>query len=57
MYIIVNYDRFWKHDRAYSCFLDAFMRYELFGDDTNVIEYYGDNYERQVVWSKEMFNF
>jgi hypothetical protein len=24
-------------------------------DDTNIIEYFDDKYERQVVWSKEMW--
>lgn len=54
MYIIVNYDRWWKYPQTLDNFNSAFMLHQLIGDENNIIEYYNKNYEREVVWSKKM---
>jgi hypothetical protein len=52
--MITNYDRFWNYGKTFKDFKTALMIYEILNDDTNIIEYFDDKYERQVVWSKEM---
>jgi len=56
MYMITNYDRFWNYGKTFTDFKTALMIYEILNDDTNIIEYFGKGYERQIVWSKEMWN-
>lgn len=53
MYFIVNYQKFWKYPNLFHNFIDAFMNYELLNDPENIIEYYDENYNRQIVWQKE----
>lgn len=57
MYLIVNYEKFWKHPNIFYKFNNAFMVYELLEEDpNNIIEYYDENYNREIVWKKEFEN-
>lgn len=53
MYYIVNYIKFYRYPKEFKTFNDAFMRYELINDPENIIEYFDENYNREIVWKKE----
>jgi hypothetical protein len=52
MYLIVNYDRFWRHEEIFSDFNKAKRIYNKINDQYAVIEYYSKEYRRKVVWPK-----
>lgn len=51
MYKIVNYDRFWSHEKTFDSFDDAFMMQQLV-DDKAIIEHWTDD-SMEVVWNPE----
>ena len=55
MYIIANYEKWWRYPRTFTTFKLAFMIYEILYDYDNVIEYHDED-GIKIVWSKEMFN-
>lgn len=55
MYMIVNYDHWWRYPKVWNNFKDCFMMYELLGDYTNVIECHNDGIT-EIVWNGEMEN-
>lgn len=56
MYIVVNYKSFIKYPKTFYKFNDAFMVYQLLNDLDNIIEYYDDEFNRQIVWCDEYEN-
>lgn len=53
MYYIVNYTTFQRYPKTFNNFNDAFMRYELLNDPYNIIEYFDEEYNKQIVWKKD----
>lgn len=54
MYYIVNYDRFWRHPEIFTDkeFHKAKKAWKELNDPRAIIEHYGHDYRRNVVWPK-----
>jgi hypothetical protein len=55
MYVICNYDWWWRYPRTFNDFHTAYMKYELLNDETNIIEHHTKD-GCEVVWNKDMIN-
>jgi len=53
VYLISNYDKWWKYEKVFSNFKSAFMVYQCLNDKYNTIEYIDfETGIKQVVWDK-----
>ena len=53
MYLIVDYESFYRYPDIVYNFNDAFLIYESLNSPKSIIEYYDENYNRQIVWCSE----
>lgn len=54
MYIVANYDWFWRHPDIFVNFKDAKAVYDTLKEDNNIIEFFDVlNCKRKLVYPKE----